>query len=38
MVRDRLTDLREELGIRFPVYVVVTKPTCCADSTSTSSP
>jgi type VI secretion system protein ImpL len=25
MVRDRLTDLREELGIRFPVYVVVTK-------------
>lgn len=25
MVRDRLADLREELGIRFPVYVVVTK-------------
>jgi type VI secretion system protein ImpL len=25
MVRDRLTDLRQELGIRFPVYVVVTK-------------
>lgn len=24
-VRDRLADLREELGIRFPVYVVVTK-------------
>jgi type VI secretion system protein ImpL len=25
MVRDRLADMREELGIRFPVYVVVTK-------------
>ena len=25
MVRDRLAELREELGIRFPVYVVVTK-------------
>ncbi|MDH6168958.1 type VI secretion system protein ImpL [Variovorax boronicumulans] len=25
MVRDRLTDLRQELGIRFPVYVVITK-------------
>ncbi len=25
MLRDRLADLREELGIRFPVYVVVTK-------------
>lgn len=25
MVRDRLADLRQELGIRFPVYVVVTK-------------
>jgi type VI secretion system protein ImpL len=24
-VRDRLADLREELGIRFPVYVIVTK-------------
>ena len=24
-VRDRLADLREELGIRFPVYVVLTK-------------
>ena len=24
-VRDRLADLRQELGIRFPVYVVVTK-------------
>ncbi|RQO49755.1 type VI secretion system membrane subunit TssM [Variovorax sp. KBW07] len=25
MVRDRLADLRQELGIRFPVYVVITK-------------
>lgn len=25
MVRDRLAELRQELGIRFPVYVVVTK-------------
>ncbi|MGF6346340.1 type VI secretion system membrane subunit TssM [Variovorax sp. W2I14] len=25
LVHDRLTDLRQELGIRFPVYVVVTK-------------
>ena len=25
MVRDRLADLRQELGIRFPVYVIVTK-------------
>ena len=25
MVRDRLAEMREELGIRFPVYVVVTK-------------
>ena len=25
LVRDRLTELRRELGIRFPVYVIVTK-------------
>jgi type VI secretion system protein ImpL len=25
MVRDRLAELRQELGIRFPVYVIVTK-------------
>jgi len=25
MVRDRLAELRQELGIRFPVYVVITK-------------